>query len=177
MKNFLIQTWAIIGYIVGLIGTFVTIFTVSGSLTIKISWLIFGGIVFVSSIIFAISAIVRLMKTIKNGIRHKIIAHSFDTEIGDIYYTDYSDCLRIDTVVTFYHTKPRSKKIGYGIVRNAVNGEYVEVYVIHVEKQALETFNQLKTNDKKVLDNMYILPNTYIDSLQTLVDIINGGKK
>ena len=65
--------------------------------------------------------------------------------------------------------------MGIGVVCNSSVDEYIEITVLHVEEEFIELFSQSKTNNRKVLNDMYILPNTYIDDLPIITKIITEG--
>lgn len=174
MRKFFKESWAVIGYLLGLIGTFVTIFTLSKKITIAVSWLIIAAIVCISSIVIAVMATLKLSKIICSGIQHEITAYGKDKN-QDMYYTNYSKNLRIGTVVTIYYTKPFSKMLGFGVVHNSSVDEYTEIRVLHIEEEFADIYEQSKTNSRKVLQDMYILPNTYIEKLPMIIKILNGG--
>lgn len=158
----------------GLIGTLVTILTVSGSISIGIRWLVIIGVFLISAIVIAVMAVFRLNKIVQNGTQYQITAYGHDKN-KDIYYTNYSKNLRVGTVVTIYYSKPFSKRLGYGIVHNSSVDEYIEIIVINVEAEFSDIFAQSKTNNRKVLNDMYILPNTYTDELPMIMSILTGG--
>ncbi len=174
MRKFFKESWAVIGYILGLIGTLVTILTISGSILIEMKWLVIFGTIFISAIVIAVMSTIRLNKVIQNGTRYEITAYGQDKSI-DMYYTNYSKNLRVGTLVTIYYSKPFSKKLGYGVVHNSSADEYIEIKMIYVEEELDGIFEQSKTNNSKVLNDMYILPNTYIEKLSVLIEILNGG--
>lgn len=174
MKKFFKEAGAVIGYLFGIVGTFVTIWTLSGNVTIKIRWLVILGVILLSSVVIAIMATKKLNTIIKNGTKYKITAYAIDNN-KNLYYTDFSKCLRVGTIVTIYYSKPISKRLGFGIVYNSSVDEYIEIEVIHVERDFLDIFEQSKTNHRKVLDDMYILPNTYNEELKLIVKKLEEG--
>lgn len=174
VKDFFKAAWAVIGYIFGLIGTAVTIFTVSGSFTIENKWFIVITFFFISAIVIATMAVIKYKKIIKEGTRFKITAYG--QEKGkDLYYTDYSSYLRVGTLVSIYYNNPISKILGYGIVCNSSPDEYIEIGVVHVNDELTGIFTQSKTNTQKVLKDMYILPNVYVENISQINDFLNGG--
>ena len=175
MRKFFKESWAVIGYIFGLIGTLVTILTVAGSISIEIRWLVIVGLIFVSAIVIAVMATIKLSKIVQNGTQYEITAYGQDKE-RDMYYTNYSKNLRVGTLVTIYYSKPFSKKLGLGVVHNSSVDEYIEIKVIYVENEFADIFTQSKTNSRKVLQDMYILPNTYREELPMIMAILNGGE-
>lgn len=174
MKKFFKESWAVIGYIIGLIGAFATIFTVSGSISIGIKWLVVVGMISVSAIVIAVMAAMRLSKAVQNGTRYEITAYGREKD-RDVYYTNYSKNLRVGTVVTIYYSRPFSKRLGFGVVHNSSVDEYIEINVIYVEEGSSDIFTQSKTNNRKILDDMYILPNTYVEELPMIMKILTGG--
>lgn len=174
MKKFIKETWAIIGYVFGLIGTVVTIFSVPGTFTLDIKWLIIAGFTLMGAIVFGLLSILRLKKMFQTGTRFEITAYGCNRG-NDVYYTYFSHNLRIGTLVTFYYTKPFSKRLGYGVVCNASTDEYIEMSVIYIEEEFTDIFIQSKTNNRKVLQDMYILPNTYIEELDRIREMLSGG--
>lgn len=174
MQKFFKETGAVIGYIFGIIGTAVTISTVSGIISIEIRWLIVAGFIFLSAIIIAVRATIKLKNVLRNGTRYEIVAYGTNKN-KDVYYTNYSNSLRYGTLVTIYYTVPTTKCLGYGVVRNSSPDEYTEIEIIRVEVEFSEIFIQSKTNNGKVLRHMYVLPNTYIEELDTITALIKGG--
>ena len=59
MRKFFKESWAVIGYVFGIIGTAVTIFTVSGTISIGIRWLVIAGFILLSAIIIAFRATIK----------------------------------------------------------------------------------------------------------------------
>jgi len=174
VKKFFKESWAVIGYMFGLVGTFVTIISVSGKITFDIKWLIIVCFLLLASVIMAVLAVRKLKKIMQNGTRFEITAYGSEKH-RDIYYTDYSKNLRVGTIVAIYYSKPFSRKMGIGVVCNSSVDEYIEITVLHVEEEFIELFSQSKTNNRKVLNDMYILPNTYIDDLPIITKIITEG--
>ncbi len=178
MKKFWKDSWAIVGYIWGVIGTLVTIMAANNKITIGVRWLVVFGFLFISAIVITIRAAAKYQDIVKNGTRYSIIAYE-PTKKADskgFYYTDFSKGLRVGTFVAIYYTKPISKKIGYGRVCNESIDEYKEIEVIDVEADFNDIFEQSKTNAKKVLQDMYILPNLYVENIDDIKAILDGGK-
>lgn len=181
MRDFFKESWAVIGYIFGIIGTAVTILTVSGTISIGIRWLVIAGFVFLSAIIITLQATIKLNNVILNGTRFEIVAYGTNKN-KNFYYTRFSNNLRYETLVTIYYSVPMTKRMGYGIVRNSSPEEYIEIEILYVEDDFLDIFAQSKTNNGKVLRHMYVLPNTYPEELDTITTLIKGwnsynGKK
>lgn len=174
MKKLLSGVGAIIGYVFGLIGTVVTILTVSGKITIGVRWIIIIGMIVIAAIILAVKATIAYSYIAKNGNRFAITTYSSDDGV-DYYYTDYSQYLRIGTLVTIYCSRPMSKIVGYGLVYNSSPDEYIEVKIVHIEPGMEAVFNQSKTNNNKVLRDLYILPNVYADNIPTIADFLKQG--
>ena len=118
MRKFFKESWAVIGYIFGIIGTAVTIFTVSGTISIGIRWLVIAGFILLSALIIAFRATIKLKNVLRNGTRFEIAAYGTNKN-KDVYYTNFSNNLRYGTLVTIYYTVPMTKRLGYGIVRNS----------------------------------------------------------
>lgn len=174
MKKFIKETWAIIGYIFGLIGTVVTIFSVPGTYTLDIKWLIIAGFLLIGAIVFGLLSLLRLRKVFQAGTRFEITAYGCNRG-KDVYYTNFSNNLRIGTLVTFYYTKPFSQRLGYGVVCNSSTDEYIEISVIYIEEDFADIFIQSKTNNRKVLQDMYVLPNTYLEEFDRIKEMLSGG--
>lgn len=174
MRKFLKESWAVIGYIFGTIGTAVTILAVSGTISIGIRWLVIAGFVLLSAIIFALRATIKLRNVLRNGTRFEIAAYGKNKN-KDVYYTNFSNSLRYETLVTIYYTVPMTKRLGYGIVRNSSPEEYIEIEILYVEDEFIDIFNQSKTNNGKVLRHMYVLPNTYREELDKITTLLKGG--
>lgn len=168
LKKFFKESGATIGYIFGLVGTAVTIYLVPGSVTIGSRWLVIIGFALLSSIIIAIRATLKYGQIARNGTRFLIAAYDGSTG-KDCYYTEYTDNLRIGTLVCVYYSKPMSKIVGYGKVVNASSNEYVEIEILYIEPSMQNIFDQSKTNNQKVLQDMYILPNVYISQIPEIV--------
>ena len=174
MKKLLKEFFAVLGYILGVIGTTVTILILPGSITLHLNWFVFATVLQIAVITMAVLAIVKYVKISKNGTRFYISAYSYDLN-KDVYYTEYSKNLRIGTLVTFYYSKPMSKILGYGIVKNSSVEEYTEIEVIHIEEDFKVIFEQSKTNSNKVLNDMYVLPNVYVENLDNIQHYLSGG--
>ena len=54
--------------------------------------------------------------------------------------------------------------------------EYVEVEIYQIESTMQSIFEQSKTNNQKVLHDMYILPNVYISKIPEIAKQREGGK-
>lgn len=175
MKKFFKESFAIIGYIFGLVGTAVTIFTISGDITFEIRWLVILGFVFIAAVVLTLIAIAKYNKVLKNGTRFKITGY-VQEKGKDIYYTDYTSNLRVGTFVSVYYTKPISKKVGIGIIVNSSADEYIEIRMLFVEDAHKDIFEQSKTNSHKVLQDMYVLPNLYEENIAEINTYLNGGK-
>ena len=175
MRNFFKESWAVIGYIFGIIGTAVTILAVSGTISIGIRWFVIFGFILLSAIIIALRATIKLKNILRNGTRFEIAAYGTNRN-KDVYYTNYSNNLRYGTLVTIYYTVPLTKRLGYGIVRNSSPEEYIEIEILYIENELSDVFIQSKTNNGKVLRHMYVLPNTYFEELDTITALLNGGK-
>lgn len=181
MRKFFKESWAVIGYIFGIIGTAVTILTVSGTISIGMRWLVIAGFVLLSVIIIALRATIELQNVIRNGTQFEIVAYE-TSKNKDFYYTNFSNNLRCGTLVTIYYKVPMTKRLGYGIIRNSVPEEYNEIEVFYVEDEFSDIFIQSKTNSGKVLRHIYVLPNTYPEDLYTITRFLKGddssdGKK
>lgn len=174
MRKFFKESWAVIGYIFGIIGTAVTIFTVSGAISIGIRWLVIAGFILLSAIIIALRATIKLKNVLRNGTRFEVAAYGTNKN-KDVYYTNFSNNLRYGTLVTIYYTVPMTKRLGYGVVRNSSPEEYIEIEILYVEDEFSDIFNQSKTNNGKVLRHMYVLPNTYPEELDTITTLLKGG--
>lgn len=174
MRKFFKESWAIIGYIFGIIGTAVTILTVSGTISVGIRWLVIAGFVFLSAIIIALRAAIKLNNVLRNGTRFEIVAYGTNKNKG-VYYTRFSNNLRYETLVTIYYSVPMTKRMGYGVVRNSSPDEYIEIEILYIEDEFSDIFDQSKTNNGKVLRHMYVLPNTYPEELDTITTLIKGG--
>lgn len=175
-KKFFKEVGATIGYLFGIIGTAVTIYLTPGSITIGIRWLVILGFVVVALIVVAITATIKYGNIAKNGTRFLITAYD-NSEGKDCYYTEYTDNLRIGTLVSIYYSKPMSKIVSYGVVTNASTNEYVEVEIYHIESAMQNIFEQSKTNSQKVLHDMYILPNVYVSKISDISKHMGGGKE
>lgn len=173
LKKFFKEAGATIGYLFGLIGTTVTIYLTPGSVTLRIRWLIILGFIMLALIIISIKAIIKFKNIAKNGTRFLITAYD-NTEGKDCYYTEYTENLRIGTLVSIYYNRPMSKIVSYGIVTNTSVNEYVEIEVYHTESTMLKIFEQSKTNNQKVLHDMYILPNVYFSKIIDIAKQIEG---
>ena len=174
MKKLFSGVGAIVGYVFGLLGTVVTILTVAGQITIGIKWLIIIGMIVIAAIILALKATIDYSIIAKNGNRFAITTYSSDNGT-DYYYTEFSQNLRIGTLVTVYCSRPMSKIVGYGLVHNSSPDEYIEVKILHIEPGMKTVFDQSKTNNNKVLRDLYILPNVYVDNIPTIADFLKQG--
>lgn len=119
-------------------------------------------------------AICRYQNIVRNGTRFEITAYN-QSKGKDLYYTEFSKNLRVGTLVTIYYAKPMSKKLGYGIIHNSSVDEYIEIEVIYVDEEFSDVFLQSKTNVRKVLQDMYVLPNMYVEYIPEVMSIFNGG--
>lgn len=128
LKKFFKESGSIIGYLFGIIGTAVTIYCAPGSITLAVRWLVIIGFVMLALIVIAIKATINYGQISKNGTRFLITAYD-NSEGKDCYYTEYTDNLRIGTLVSVYYSKPMSKIVGYGVVTNSSTNEYVEVEI------------------------------------------------
>lgn len=175
LKKFFKESGSIIGYLFGIIGTAVTIYCAPGSITIAVRWLVIIGFVMLALIVIAIKATINYGQITKNGTRFLITAYD-NSEGKDCYYTEYTDNLRIGTLVSVYYSKPMSKIVGYGVVTNSSTNEYVEVEIYQIESTMQSIFEQSKTNNQKVLHDTYILPNVYISKIPEIAKQMEGGK-
>ena len=174
LKKLFFGVGAIVGYIFGIIGTIVTILSVSGQITIDIKWTIILGLFVIFLIVLTIKATVNYANIVRNGTRFAITTYSKDAE-KDYYYTSYSQNLRVGTLVTVYYSKPMSKKMGYGIIHNSSVEEYIEVEMLFIEPAMHDIFEQSKTNNGKVLEDMYILANVYVENIPQIASLLSGG--
>lgn len=173
VKRLLKDFAAIIGYILGVVGTIVTISVLPGSISVQINKVIFAVVLLIAAITLALLATYRYLKITKNGTRYQITAYS-EEQGKDIYYTDFSKNLRYGTLVAVYYNKPISKKLGYGIIRNSSVDEYIEIEIIHIQDDLKTIFEQSKTNSHKVLEDMYVLPNVYVEDFDKISSYLSG---
>lgn len=173
MGGYLKDSFAIFGYVVGVIGTLITIFSVNGQIVIGIRWVILIGIVLLLAIVLTVVAILYLRRVVRNGTRYAITAYSAGRGEGQ-YYTAFSNNLRVGTVVSIYYSKPLSKRIGYGIVTNSSTDEYVEIDILCIDEEFKERFELSKSGDGVIRD-MYILPNQYYDDIGRIKSLIDGS--
>lgn len=174
MKKMLSGVGAIVGYIFGLIGTTVTILSVSGQISIGVRWIIIAGLFVVATIVLALRATIDYHHISKNGNRFAITAYSSQNGV-DYYYTDFSSNLRVGTIVSVYCSKPMSKIVGYGLVNNSSPDEYIEVEMMHVKSEMSDIFEQSKTNNNNVLKDLYILPNVYAENIPMIAGFLKQG--
>ena len=174
MKKFWKDIFAWIGYIMGVIGTIISIIFLPGVCTIRTNLLIAGIVILISALTITGRTVFLYNRLLQSGTRFKIISYAHDNG-KDLYYTNYSKNIRYGTIVSIYYEKPMSKKIGYGIVRNNSVDEYIEIELISVQKDYLEIFEQSKTNSHKVLQDMYILPNIYKENVNDIASYLSGG--
>ncbi len=174
LKKFFKESGSTISYIFGIIGTAVTIYFAPGAITIAVRWLVIIGFIMLALIVIAIKAIIKYEQIAKNGTRFLITAYD-NSEGKDYYYTEYTDNLRIGTLVSVYYSKPMSKIVSYGVVTNASTNEYVEVEIYHIESAMQKIFEQSKTNSQKILHDMYILPNVYVSKIPEIAKQMEGG--
>lgn len=175
LKKFFKEAGSTIGYLFGIIGTAVTIYFAPGTITIGIRWLVIIGFVMLALIVIAIKATIKYGYIAKNGTRFLITAYD-NSDGKDYYYTEYTENLRFGTLVSIYYSKPMSKNVGYGIITNTTAGEYVEIEICHIESAMQRLFDQSKTNNQKVLHDMYILPNVYVSKIPDIAKRMEGGK-
>lgn len=174
LKKLLKESGNITGYIFGLIGSAVTIWLIPNYVTIKVSWLVIVGFVAIALMVIAIKATIKYVDIAKNGTRFLITAYD-NSEGKECYYTEYTDNLRIGTLVSIYYSEPMSKIVSYGKVINASTNEYVEIEIYHIKSAMQPIFEQSKTNNKKILRNMYILPNVYFSEIENIAKYIGGN--
>lgn len=161
IKKLLVGSGAITGYIIGLIGTVITILGVSG--TVEIAWriIVLIGVGLLLLIVMAIRAFWIGKKLAEEGIKYPI--NSVDEEDGKVIFTtDFSRILKIDSIVNFYIMKDgQSKLMGFGLISNYVNDDrekYSQMVVVKAKETYLKEYESAKALNKKVLDKMYISP-------------------
>lgn len=169
-NGFFKEYWAQIGYFVGLVGAAVTILLVSGSFTVEYRWAVVFGIVLLASLWMAIKAGLRVKdysKKLDTARRYAIIAYKNENN-KDFYYTDFTKSLRVGTIVKIYYynrINQYSEKVALGEVSNLDTDGYIEVIIFHVYDEQRDRFISSKDPNSKVIDNMYLLPNTYSDDI------------
>lgn len=174
MKKLIKATSVAVGTIYGIIRAIVDIWALSGTTNIPNRVLFIAALVFSAALFIAGYAILNYKRVLKNGTVYRIISYSL-TSGRNLYYTPYSKNLRYGIIVTVYYKKPISKKVGFGVVRNISVDEYVEIEMIHILPDMMNIFEQSKTNNNHVLRDMYILPNTYAETLTEIVPLLKKG--
>lgn len=151
---------AITGYIVGVIGVIIGIFTIDGELTIQYRWLILLGVMILFLVIFSAIVFMNANKILKEGIKYPI--YGCESENNNIFlYIKYSNVFRIEALVSIYiQNNNINKKIGIGTVYNmdTMEEKYTEIQVIKIYDVYIDIFEKAQQKNKLVLDSMYVAP-------------------
>lgn len=161
----------------GVIGTVATLLTISGDITLPTRVLAISGLFVVAVVISFITSVVNFNKMLNEETHHPV--HEFELNPDDdgsvFLYIAYTKDIRTDACVTLYgRIAGKQKRIGYGVVTNVVQDEYIQIQILHVEDKYEELKNRASQNDKTVLKDMYILPRIYIQSIPELAKIVRG---
>lgn len=167
-KKLLSGAGAITGYIVGIIGLTLAIFTINGKIEIDWKWLVFIGVIVMFIIIVAIISFLNCRKALIESKRYQV--HSYDrSEEKDYFYIMFSKLFRYDALVSIYIIIDGiSKRMGFGLVSNVSDDEYIEIEVVKIFEGYEDKFREASSNNKKTLDKMYIMPTVYNENIQCI---------
>ena len=165
---------AIVLSIYGVIGTVATILTISGEITIPIRVLTISGLIVIAIIIIRVASIINCHKLLEEESRHPV--HEFATDDGITYlYIAYTRDIRNDALVALYSKiDNKNKRIGFGIVNNVSQDEYIEIKILDIADKYKTLYGKALQNDKRVLKDIYILPRIYRDNISELSSLIGG---
>ena len=178
-NGFFKEYWAQIGYFVGLVGAAVTILLISGSFNVEYRWIVVFGIVLIASLWMAIKASLKVKEyseKLDTAKRYAIIAYK-NEDNKDFYYTDFTRSLRVGTIVNIYYynmINQYSEKVALGEVSNLDTDGYIEVVIFHVYDEQKGRFINSKDPNSKVIDQMYLLPNTYSEDIALISKYLQG---
>ena len=168
IKKLLYKCGSITGYILGIIGSVVTILTVSGSVTIGWKWIVFFSIFEIFIITVAIVSFCRYKK-VQNEASRFVIDSYLESDDKDFFYIAFSKLFRYHALVSIYVTKDDiSKRMGFGIVSNVSDDQYIEIEVVKIFSGYEYIFNDAKQSHKKTLSRMYIMPVVYSDNIDVI---------
>ena len=169
--NFIKTTATIIASVYGFISAIMDIWTISGTTVVLNKILFIISLVLLSSIVVAVLAYLKYRKIKINGTTYSIISYGTD-RTKKLFYTKYSKNLRCGTLVTIYVKCQTTKIFGYGLVYNENPDEYNEIEILYIYEDVQDIYEQAKTNNPKIIKDMYVLPNTYVDNVSYIANII-----
>ena len=165
-----------IGYLFGIIGTIATLWSFKGELTIPIWILTSLGLIYIAVLIMWITSISNYASMIKKPAKYPI--HDFTKSRGKRYaYIDFTPDIRYEAIVAIYCViNNRDRRIGFGIVNNIVDDDYIEIFVLHIDAEYKEIYKKAINNNKQTLKRMYILPRVYKANIPQLSYILEEIK-
>lgn len=160
--------------IYGIVGTIATLLTLSGDIAIPIKVLSICGLFLICLIVFCVASIINCNKLLEEEQQHPV--HEFEGDRGKKYlYIAYSRDIHHDALVALYwKTNKKNKRIGFGIVSNVSEYEYIEIEILFADEKYKNVFERAYENDKRVLKDMYVLPRIYRDNIAVLASIVGG---
>ncbi len=172
-KKLFTGSGAITGYIIGIVGLFITIWSLNGETIIKNRILVLGGIIILFFLIYMVLIVMNALKIIYLDSNQPVYSCESNAE-KYLLYAQYSDKINLRSIVSIYmKTENINKRMGIGYISNKYKSPkepgYLAIEVIYIQPQYNNEFNDVKNNNKQILDRMYIAPAFFIDDLQELM--------
>lgn len=170
LKKLLYKSGSITGYILGLVGSIVTILAVNGTITIGLRWLVIFAICEIFIITVAILSFINYKRVQNEASRFEV--DSYEPSDGkDFFYIHFSKLFRYQALVSIYVTiNDISKRMGFGVVSNVSENQYIEIEVVKIFSGYESHFEKAKLNDKKTLAKMYIMPIVYSENISVIYE-------
>ena len=132
LKKLVYKSGAITGYILGLIGSIVTILAVKGSITIGLRWFVIFGICEIFIIVAAALSFVYYKRIQNEASRFEVDTYEL-SDGKDFFYIHFSKLFRYQSLVSIYITiNDISKRMGFGVVSNVSEDQYIEIEVVKI---------------------------------------------
>ena len=132
LKKLFYKSGSITGYILGLVGSIVTILAVNGTITIGLRWLVVFAICEIFIITVAVLSFINYKRIQNEASRFEV--DSYEPSDGkDFFYIHFSKLFRYQALVSIYVTiNDISKRMGFGVVSNVSENQYIEIEVVKI---------------------------------------------
>lgn len=158
----------------GIYGTFITIITITGEITVQRRMVFVVGFIIIVTYV-VLGRLVCNAKAITNK-QMRFFIEKYEKEQDEIeyIYTMYDDDLKIDLLVAVYHNiDGKNKVIGMGVVATYDNNEdssYFQIRVIYKSEAYNSEWNEIMSNSKKGLEKTYITTSVKISDVKEAFD-------
>lgn len=170
LKKLFNKSGSITGYIFGLVGSIITILAVKGTITIGIRWVVIFAICEIFIITVAVLSFINYKKVQDEASRFAVDAYE-ESDGKEFFYIHFSRLFRYQALVSIYTTiNDISKRMGFGVVSNVSENQYIEIEIIKIFSGYEDIFKKAKTNNKKILEQMYIMPIVYSENLSVIYE-------